>query len=77
MPYCKKMGRFWAVDVSVLSEATRSLMMGAKVSDEGVAFDKTVRRKPLVGAADAVYGNSIDFCLESIARSGIQQKRCY
>jgi hypothetical protein len=41
------------------------------------AFDKTVRRKPLVGAADAVYGNSIDFRLKSIARSGIRQKRCY
>jgi hypothetical protein len=24
------------------------------------AFDKTVRRKPLAFAADAVYGNSID-----------------
>jgi hypothetical protein len=49
-------------------------MMGGKVND-AVAFDKTVRRKPFVGAADAVYGNSIDFCLKSIARSGIQQKR--
>jgi len=47
------------------------------MSVTGVAFDKTVRRKPLVGAADAVYGNSIDFRLKGIARSGIQQKRCY
>jgi len=53
-------------------------MMGAKASDEASRSIKPlVRRKPLVGAADAVYGNSIDFCLESIARSGIQQKRCY
>jgi len=28
-------------------------------------------------AADAAYGFSIDFRLEIIARSGIQQKRCY
>jgi hypothetical protein len=41
------------------------------------AFDKTVRRKPLAGAADAAYGFSIDFRLEIVARSGIQQKRCY
>src|SRR5207237_10482779 len=41
------------------------------------AFDTAVRRKPLAGAADAVYGNSIDFRLEIIARSGIRQKRCY
>src|SRR5438309_11066542 len=38
------------------------------------AFDTAVRRKPLAGAADAVYGNSIDFRLEIIARSGIRQK---
>src|SRR5439155_19360787 len=41
------------------------------------AFDTAVRRKPLAGAADAVYGNSIDFRLKIIARSGIRQKRCY
>ncbi|PYX24374.1 MAG: hypothetical protein DMG87_03595 [Acidobacteria bacterium] len=41
------------------------------------AFDTAVRRKPLAGAADAVYGNSIDFRLEIVARSGIRQKRCY
>src|SRR6266478_2890716 len=41
------------------------------------AFDKTVRRKPLAGAADAAYGFSIDFRLEIVARSGIRQKRCY
>jgi hypothetical protein len=42
------------------------------------AFDKTVRRKPLAGAADAgCYGNSIDFCLKSLARRGVQPKGCY
>ena len=41
------------------------------------AFVKTVRRKPLAGAADAAYGFSIDFRLEIVARSGIRQKRCY
>jgi hypothetical protein len=41
------------------------------------AFDKTVRRKPLAGAADAAYGFSIDFRLEIVARSGVPQKRCY
>jgi len=41
------------------------------------AFDTAVRRKPLAGAADAVYGNSIDFRLEIVARSGIRQNRCY
>ena len=35
------------------------------------AFDAAVRRKPLAGAADAVYGNSIDFGLEVIARIGV------
>jgi len=35
------------------------------------AFDKTVRKKPLAGAADAGrYGNSIDFGLKSLARRG-------
>src|ERR1700730_8148534 len=43
----------------------------------GRAFDTAVRRKPLAGAADAVYGNSIDFRLEIVARSGIRQNRCY
>ena len=35
------------------------------------AFDKTVRRKPLAFAADAVYGNSIDSGLEVIAKKGV------
>jgi len=36
------------------------------------AFDTAVRRKPLAGAADAGrYGNSIDFCLKSLARRGV------
>jgi hypothetical protein len=38
------------------------------------AFDKTVRRKPLAFAADAVYGNSIDLVLEVIARKGVARK---
>jgi hypothetical protein len=32
------------------------------------AFDKTVRRKPLAFAVDAVYGNSIDLELEAVAK---------
>ena len=40
------------------------------------AFDTAVRRKPLAGAADAgCYGNSIDFCLKSLARRGLWPKR--
>ena len=35
------------------------------------AFDKTVRRKPLAFAADAVYGNSIDLELEVVAKKGV------
>ena len=38
------------------------------------AFDKTVRRKPLAFAADAVYGNSIDLELEIIAKKGVARK---
>jgi len=39
------------------------------------AFDTAVRRKPLAVAADAgCYGNSIDFCLKSLARRGLCQK---
>ena len=38
------------------------------------AFDKTVRRKPLAGAADAAYGFSMDFGLKVVVRSGIRQK---
>ncbi len=36
--------------------------MRRSASDDNAlrAFDKTVRRKPLAFAADAVYGNSID-----------------
>src|SRR2546426_5419703 len=41
------------------------------------AFDTAVRRKPLAGAADAVYGNSIQFRLEIIARSRVQVKNSY
>jgi len=36
------------------------------------AFDKTVRRKPFAGAADAAYGFSIHFRPEIVARSGIR-----
>lgn len=38
------------------------------------AFDKTVRRKPLAFAADAVYGNSIDLGLEVVAKKGVAGK---
>src|SRR2546425_6158278 len=41
------------------------------------AFDTAVRRKPLAGAADAVYGNSIDFRLKIIARGGSLGKKCF
>jgi len=35
------------------------------------AFDKTVSRKPLAFAVDAVYGNSIDLELEVVAKKGV------
>jgi len=38
------------------------------------AFDKTVRRKPLAFAADAVYGNSIDLELEVVAKKRVARK---
>ena len=38
------------------------------------AFDKTVRRKPLAFAADAVYGNSIDLEVEVVAKRGVARK---
>jgi len=38
------------------------------------AFDKTVRRKPLAFAADAVYGNSIDLKLEVAAKKRVVRK---
>jgi len=38
------------------------------------AFDKTVRRKTLGFAADAVYGNSIDLEPEVIAKKGFGRK---
>ena len=38
------------------------------------AFDKTVSRKPLAFAVDAVYGNSIDLGLEVIAKRGLAGK---
>jgi hypothetical protein len=44
----------------------------------GTRSIKPVRRKPLAGAADAgCYGNSIDFCLRSLARLGLRPKRYY
>jgi DNA-binding transcriptional MocR family regulator len=45
--------------------------------DSEYRFDDTaVRRKPLAGAADAgCYGNSIDFCLKSLARRELWPKR--
>src|SRR5205823_15034900 len=62
--------------VSALSEArfTRRVERNRGL---GRAFDKAVRRKPLAGAADGgCYGNSIDFCLKSLARRGLWRKRC-
>ena len=41
------------------------------------AFDKTVSRKPLAFAVDAVYGNSIDLGLETIAKKGVAGKLGY
>jgi hypothetical protein len=38
------------------------------------AFDKTVRRKPLAFAVDAVYGEFNRFVLEIIARKGVARK---
>jgi hypothetical protein len=38
------------------------------------AFDKTVSRKPLAFAVDAVYGNSIDLGLEAIGKKGVAGK---
>jgi hypothetical protein len=38
------------------------------------AFDKTVRRKPLAFAVDAVYGNSIDLELEVVAKKDLARK---
>jgi hypothetical protein len=38
------------------------------------AFDKTVSRKPLAFAVEAVYGNSIDLGLEVIAKRGLARK---
>jgi len=43
-------------DASALSEA-RPHKKRDKNRGLGRAFDKAVRRKPLAGAADAVYGN--------------------
>ena len=58
--------RFFPSDASVLSEArTRERV---RVTTVLRAFDKTVRRKPLAFAADAVSGNSIDLELEVIAK---------
>ena len=38
------------------------------------AFDKTVSRKPLAFAVDAVYGNSIDLGLETIGKKVVAGK---
>src|SRR6266852_7208887 len=59
-------------------EARPHKKRGERYGALGRAFDKAVRRKPLAGAADAgCYGNSIDFCLKSLARRGVLPKRCY
>ena len=65
-------------DVSALSEARPHKKRGERDGELGRAFDKAVRRKPLAGAADAgCYGNSIDFCLKSLARRGFWPKGYY
>ena len=58
---------------SVLSEARIRDGMRA-VTMPWRAFDKTVSRKPLAFAVDAVYGNSIDLELEVIAKKGVARK---
>jgi len=60
-------------DVSVLSEA---LIRGGvrAVTMLWRAFDKTVSRKSLAFAVDAVYGNSIDLELEVIAKKEVGRK---
>ncbi len=69
----------WSMsDVSALSEARPHKKRGERDGELGRAFDKAVRRKPLAGAADAgCYGNSIDFCLKSLARRGFWPKGYY
>ncbi len=54
----------------------RSAQVRTSACDDNAlrAFDKTVRRKPLAFAADAVYGNSIDLELEGIAKKGVARK---
>jgi len=54
----------------------RSAQVRTSACDDNAlrAFDKTVRRKPLAFAADAVYGNSIDLELEGIANKGVARK---
>jgi hypothetical protein len=60
-------------DASVLSEAR--IRDGVRaVTMLWRAFDKTVSRKPLAFAVDAVYGNSIDLGLEVIAKRGLAGK---
>ena len=65
-------------DASALSEARPHEKREGIDGALGRAFDKAVRRKPLAGAGDAgCYGNSIDFCLKSLARRGLWSKGCY
>ena len=61
-------------DASAVSEANGTTVPVSLARE--FAFDTAVRRKPLAGAADAgCYGNSIDFCLKSLARRGLWPKR--
>jgi len=60
-------------DASVLSEAR--IRHGVRaVTKLWRAFDKTVSRKPLAFAVDAVYGISIDSWLEFIAKRDLREK---
>jgi hypothetical protein len=67
--------QLWPDYVSVVSEARFHDKVGGEAGD--VARVRYSRQKPLAGTADPVFGNSIDFRLEIVARSGIRQKRCY
>src|SRR5215469_5100059 len=60
-------------NASVLSEARIRNGVSA-VTMPWRAFDKTVSRKPLAFAVDAVYGNSIDLGLEAIGKKGVAGK---
>jgi hypothetical protein len=64
-----------ADNVSAVSEANGTTVP-VSLDLRSSLSNTAVRRKPLAGAADAeCYGNSIDFCLKSLARQGLWAKR--